>query len=441
MRAHRSTTLALALVVLVTAALLAAAAPPRAAATDYSPGPGTLLWLQMWHPSSIFKKYGERDLVRGPGGDIWVGITGSTSALDSPYTKRVCVARYSASGAPRWRKVLPSPVDMERYCGIAVDRGRNAVVVGYREGSGSPWVVKKLSPSGKTLWTRIVRFAGFAQAASVALDSRGDIYVVGTVRRTATSDDLTLIKFTASGVRKWTRSIDGYEGSYDRGVDVAVDPKDRVYVTGTVGSLMSGTDVAIARYTTAGTQVWLRTWDGAGLNDTAVDLDASATTAAVAANAAGSTVGTAAILKAVPDMTGKTIEARVTAYVARTASWRAVDVNAAGDIAAVGASLLGTNPESIIRGSWSTFYTTWSYAPAGGPAGGESVAVMTDGTVVAGGWETGGGMLVHADLAGGDEWHANPFVGASAEAIVATSGGVYALGQWGHFLVLLKVAM
>ena len=136
MRAHRSTAFALALVVLVAAALLAAAAPPPAAAYDYSPGPGTLLWLQMWHPSSIFMKYGERDLVRGPGGDIWLGITGSTSALDTPYIKRVCVARYSASGAPKWRKVLPSPVNMEHYGGIAVDRGRNAVVVGYRERPG-----------------------------------------------------------------------------------------------------------------------------------------------------------------------------------------------------------------------------------------------------------------------------------------------------------------
>ena len=83
-----------ALVAVVSAALFAAAAPPPAAAYDYSPASGTLLWRRMWHPSSIFMKYGERDLVRGPGGDIWLGITGSTSALDTPYIKRVCVARY-----------------------------------------------------------------------------------------------------------------------------------------------------------------------------------------------------------------------------------------------------------------------------------------------------------------------------------------------------------
>jgi hypothetical protein len=441
MHLRRSTIAAVALAVLLAAALTAAVVPPRASATDYSPPPGTLLWLQTWHPSSTFMKYGERDLVRGPGGDIWLGISGSTRAMDSPYTKRICVARYSPSGAPRWRKVLPSPVDMERYCGIALDRGRNAVVVGYREASGSPWVVRKLSPSGKTLWTRVISFADHAQAVSVALDSHGDIYVVGTVRRTATGDDLTLVKFTASGVRKWTRSISGYEASWDSGVDVAVDSKDRVYVTGTVGSLMSGTDVVIARYTVSGTQVWLRTWDGAGLDDTAVDLDVSATTVAVAANAAGSTVGTAAVLKAVPDMTGKTIEARTAAYVGRSAAWSAVDVNAAGDIAAVGTLRSGTIPEYMIQGRWSTFWTTSSYAPAGGTAGGDSVAVMADGTVIAGGWETGNGMVIDADLKEGEDWRANPFVGVSAERIVATSGGVYAFGEWGDFLLLLKVAM
>lgn len=427
-----------AVVAVVSAALFAAASPPPAAAYDYSPAPGSLLWLQSWHPDSIFMKYSYMDLVRGPGGDLWVGVAGSTSAMDFPYTKRMCIARYSPAGGPRWQKVLSSPTTMEYYTAMAVDRWRNAIVVGRREGSPNPWVITKLSPTGKRLWTRTYAPSAYSfPTDSVAVDSQGGIYVVGTTARTATGDDLTLVKYTASGTRKWTRYINGYEASSDKGVGVAVDPKDRVYVTGTVGSFFSGTDVVVARYTTAGKRLWKLVWDGDGLDDVAVDIDANAAKVAVAANMAEEGgLGEAAILVAEPDMTGKTIQERATGFVGRAAAWADIDVNAEGDIAAA-----GTSGDYLIHTRWSSMTPASSYAPVGGSAGGQSVALSSDGTLVTGGWQSGTGMLLQADTKDGDDWQATSIVDAGAECTVATSTGVYAFGQWGHRLVLVKVQM
>jgi hypothetical protein len=444
MLVRRSITATLAVIVLAAAAAFSAASPPPAAAYDYSPGPGTLLWLQTWHPSRIFMKYGAVDMVRGPGGDLWVGVGGSTSAMDSPYIKRICVARYSPSGGPRWQKVLPSPVEMTYYGAIAVDRGRNAVVVGqrlqYGLAKGYPWVVQKLSPSGRVLWTRTRSSpaeTSFAWPHSVATDSAGSIYVVGQMTRTETGEDLTLVKYSAGGAFRWARYIDGYEGSADTGLGVAVDPKDRVYVTGTVGSFFSGKDVVMARYTTAGKRLWKLVWDGDGLDDVAVDIDANAAKVAVAANMAEEGgLGEAAILVAEPDMTGKTIQERVTGFVGRAAAWADIDVNAAGDIAAA-----GTSGDSLIHMRWSSMVPASSYAPVGGSAGGQSVALSSDGTLVAGGWQTGTGMLLLADTKDGDDWQATSIVSAGAECTVATSSGVYAFGQWGNRFVLVKVQM
>jgi hypothetical protein len=195
--------------------------------------------------------------------------------------------------------------------------------------------------------------------------------------------------------------------------------------------------VVVARYTTTGKRVWKLVWDGDGLDDVAVDIDASAAKVAVAANMAEEGgLGEAVILVAEPDMTGKTIQERATAYLGRAAAWADIDVNAAGDIAAA-----GTSGDYLIHTRWSSMTPASSYAPAGGTAGGKSVALSPDGTLVAGGWQSATGMLLLADTKDGDDWLATSIVNADAACTVATSSGVYAIGEWGDRFVLVKVQM
>jgi hypothetical protein len=323
---------------LVAVILVAAAwmAPPAAAA------PGELLWMQSWDPKGDFLYFDTMDLVRGPGGDLWIGSSARASSGGSNQ-RRPVVARFSQAGAKRWVAVLSGGVDFFYYAGMAVDRGGNAVVAA-RCFAASPrekWLVTKLSPSGKRLWTStrmspVVHSApGGAMPAGVAVDSKSNIYVAGTIERAVTGRDVALCKYTPAGVLKWTRYIDGFEGSDDRGVAVAVDGADRVYVTGTVGSFFAGTDVMLARYSTAGAQVWKRVWDGDGKDDSVGDLAVSAYGVSVA----GASASPAGELRGVVLTVPLTMAEGVPPYVKMTTipgwnvNWSSVAMNAAGDIA------------------------------------------------------------------------------------------------------------
>ncbi len=435
-----------ALVAVVAAALSAAVAPPPAAATDYPPPPGDLLWMQTWHPSLKFGKYGAIEIVRGPGGDLWVGVHGSAMSSDSPYTKRMCVARFSPGGARRWGKVIPSPVEMDFFESLAVDRGRNAILVGERSKwsteTGSPWLVAKVSPAGKVLWTKTVASPAqtSALAADVAVDSAGNIYAVGTMARTATGSDLALVKMSPTGAVQWRRYIDGYAGSTDVGVAVTVDPRDRVYVTGTVGSFFAGKDVVIARYTTAGRQVWKQVWDGQGLDDTAADIDANSSKVAVAATSAGSAgYRRVALLAALPDMNGKAVDATTFTLVDWDSTLAAIDVNGAGDIAAAGTTSQGGIRRVVYAlwaGAGAKYFST--YAPAGEEAWAYGVALSPTGAAVMAGSASSSSadrvLAMSVPFGPGSPWYTAPTLPSrgAGSSVVATAGGVFVAGQYGR---------
>jgi len=452
---HRRFNATAVLVAVVAAATLVAAAllAPPAAASEYPSAPGDLLWMQTWHPRSDFMKYGLIDVVRGPGGDLWLGIGGSTSSGDSPYEKRICVARYSANGVKRWTRVLPSPVSMTFYYGIAVDRRGSAIVVGqrldYDVTTGYPWVITKLSPSGKRLWTKVrpsPAYSDHAKPSGVAVDSRGDIYVSGTMTRTTTGDDVVLTKYASTGALKWTRYIDGYEGSNDTGVDVAVDPKDRVFVLGTMGSFFAGSDITFAQYTTGGKQVGKRTWDGSSHDDVATDLAVTPYNVVIAGSADGAD-GRArgVILLCAANINDYLIPETITSVPGSDLTWTSVAKGTDGPIAA-GGTVTGVGPSEFAYATWpgsmeasATFYPS----PAGS-ATCDDIAMMADGTAVGVGtfYDAGyaGDLHVMSDPQTGSGWRTTVGLPSREDgrSLVVTNSGVYVTGECGQQIGLWK---
>jgi hypothetical protein len=434
---------------LLAAALAVAGAFAGVAAMPAAAAPGDVLWMQTWLPRSDFTKYGAKQVLRGPGGDLWLGVGGSTSSTNDPYAKRMCVARYTPGGVRRWARVLPSPVDMTHLVGISVDRWRNTAVAGWRldyeAPSGYPWVLTKLSPAGKRLWTRTCSspvVANNCLPKAVARDSKGAFYVAGTMARSATGADVALVKYSAAGVKKWQRYIDGYEGSVDAGVCVAVDGSDRVYVTGTVGSFFSGTDVVVARYRTDGTRVWNRVWDNTDSADTAFDLSAGPAGAAVAGTSTGMPDGDdrGFIVTVTP---GGTVAEYVTTVPGKDVSWKSVAMNAVGDVAAGG---------SVVAGSTS-YFAYARYRPAGtdslayysSPVGGAwcyGVWIGADATTVATGvWNSGMDpgetyldTHIVCDVVTGTDWRRTLAMDGlqSGDAVLATGSAVHVLGESGY---------
>jgi len=445
MRSPRPKTLAAlvaALAAVVCAAAFAAAVPPPAAAA----APGDLVWMQTWLPRSDFQKYPDMDLVRGPGGDLWLGVEGSTLSSASPYQKRLCVARYSPAGVARWRVMLKSPVNMDMYSGIAVDRWRNAILIGSRDSRGG--MIVKVGPTGKRLWTKFLPspVVIWSRWSGVAVDSAGNIYVVGTAARAATGDDVVLTKYSPAGAVKWTRFIDGYQGTNDWGAAIAVDAKNRVFVCGTVGGFFSGTDIMLARYTSAGKQVWKKTWDDVGSDDQALALAVSAAGVAVSGSAKDSAFSRSkgVVLKAAIAMGAADQPAEsVTPVTGYDFTWNSVAINAAGDVAA-GGSAQGGGPGRAGTLVWpaagaptASFYSPAEYAAC------NDVAVTSTGTLVGAGIEIIGGntdLQVMSDPLSGAGWRAT--VGLPGiergQSIAVTAGGIYVAGEAGDVIALWK---
>ena len=367
-------------------AALAALLAPAASAT-----PGDQLWTKLW-PTPAIDYYEIRSdpvLVRGPGGDLWIAATGM-DGMDRD--RNYVVLRYAPTGAARWTfETGASPFGSDYAADIAVARDGSAYVTGTTTGRGI-WTIK-VSPAGKRIWARRLgtSFANGAVGFAVACDSHANAYVLGTLDRSGKGRELVLVAYSPRGKLRWTRYLSAPGGGNDIGVDVVVDAKGRCFIAGTVASLHKGTEVALARFTTAGALVWKRIWDGGASKDDVAHALAVSKAGVAVAGATMPATGNAqgVVLKAKLSMTkAAKLRALRSAVPGLDLGWASVATNGAGEVAATGEATSGGTSEFAVAkwlatGAVATFT---HYTPLSGAASGHRVWLTSGGTVVAAGW-------------------------------------------------------
>ncbi|HPQ67513.1 MAG TPA: hypothetical protein PKW95_00200 [bacterium] len=123
------------------------------------------------------------------------------------------------------------------------------------------------------LWAQevdwVARFDGGGTINDIALamaaDASGNVYVAGYSYGPTGDDDVRLVKFSAAGEFLWTQYYSGGVGWDDaRDLHVAADGTVTI-----VGFTTTEKDRAalLAQYAPDGTQNWLTTWDGGGIDD------------------------------------------------------------------------------------------------------------------------------------------------------------------------------
>jgi uncharacterized delta-60 repeat protein len=127
----------------------------------------------------------------------------------------------------------------------------------------------KYSPSGDLLWTRRYNgpAGGYDEPKAIAVDSQGNIYVAGTSLGFWTDDDFLTIKYSPDGQELWVRREKGPDLSWGELVAMAVDSQDNVYVTGYSGYFGTLT----IKYDTNGQRLWRRYYDKAEARAMSVD--------------------------------------------------------------------------------------------------------------------------------------------------------------------------
>jgi ABC-type amino acid transport substrate-binding protein len=214
--------------------------------------------------------FGDKVSARGTAADI------SVEANSVPGMNAILV-KYSTSGTALWARTVTAGSGQSSLYAVAADGMGNiyatgeasAVSFGHNAdvpGTSSGTVLVKYNGAGDSQWAKSVTAGaggrGGPDFSSVAIDKSGNIYVAGSVAGkgkfafgdnvtvSGTSMDATvlLVKYSATGVAQWARSMTG--DSYHAGFySIATDSAGNTYAAGGLqegkGALSFGNGVSV----------------------------------------------------------------------------------------------------------------------------------------------------------------------------------------------------
>lgn len=215
-------------------------------------------------------------------GTTYTAIDGVTKAGLSDFF----VTKYNSSGTNLYTKLMGVPARYTYGRAVATDSSGNVYVTGYTTGNLDgiartgyrDFFVTKYNSSGVKQYTKLLGVAkANTEATSVATDSSGNVYVVGTAFGALDGIALTGItdffvtKYNSSGELQYVKQL-GVAGKATTGASVATDADGNVYVSGTTygaldGIALTGTsDFFVTKYDGSGVKQFTRLLGVAGAN-------------------------------------------------------------------------------------------------------------------------------------------------------------------------------
>ncbi|MEO8514155.1 MAG: SBBP repeat-containing protein [Ignavibacteria bacterium] len=221
----------------------------------YTPG-GTLVWE---------KKYESPNNGNDKGTSVAVDIYGSiyvAGRTENPGTGYdYLVLKYNSSGVQQWVRTydgLGHGSDMIRKMVLT----SNAVyVTGYSdgEGTGKDYLTIKYNLTGGLYYAK--RYNGPSndedRGESLVVDNTGNAYVTG-YSKSNTGFDYATVKYNSMGALQWLNREDGVNHTDDYARDIAIDGDGDIYVTGEFKKADDDYQLATVKYSSSGTQKWLK---------------------------------------------------------------------------------------------------------------------------------------------------------------------------------------
>jgi len=186
----------------------------------------------------------------------------------------------SAATTRLWVKRYSGPAkNVDEAAGLAFDGTGNVYVAGRTVvvGKGYDYLVIKYGPNGGQKWARRYNGPGngWDGARAIVVDAAGNAYVTGMSTGAGGGGDIATVKYDAAGTQKWVMRYSN--GPYfDEAKDIAIDNAGNVIVVGASAAKYSGKDFVTIKYTPDGGVVWVKRYNGpAGDADvgTAVAVD------------------------------------------------------------------------------------------------------------------------------------------------------------------------
>ena len=147
--------------------------------------------------------------------------------------------------------------------GVTHDSSGNVYIAGYTGSSGqgsNDILVAKYNSSGTIQWQRTLGAGGNDKGVGVALDSSNNVYVAGLINNQSTGRyEGLIVKYNNSGAIQWQRML-GISNAHSFFNGVGIDSSDNVYVSGRTagGGGQGSNDFLIAKYNSSGAIQWQR---------------------------------------------------------------------------------------------------------------------------------------------------------------------------------------
>ena len=229
----------------------------------FSPS-GDLLWDRFYCEGTIGKARGESVVVDGAGNVYLVGLTG-----DTPYD--VFIAKFDSDGNLLWDRTWGG-ANSEYAYDIALDSSGNLYIVGHTNSFGLPdfhVFIAKFSSAGSLLWDRIWQAGDMSSGEAVTIDPEDNIYV-GLSANIAGDWEAAIAKFDSDGNLLWDRTWGGDDE--DDGYSITLDSVGGIYLAGYTTSFPIGDENGfIAKFDSFGNLLWDMVWgetiDSEWIND------------------------------------------------------------------------------------------------------------------------------------------------------------------------------
>ena len=168
-----------------------------------------------------------------------------------------------------WIDTIPNGLDPYFQCHLTLDPDGNVYAAGNIVTGNLNIFVKKISPSGSTVWSQTFDYGHDDDIMAITYSNTGYVYIAGKSNN-GSDDDIFLGKVSASdGHMQWYKTID--YGADDQAWGVAVDNSGAPYIAGFVHQ-NSLKNVFLAKIDpTYSTVLWSTTYNG-GRNDWANGL-------------------------------------------------------------------------------------------------------------------------------------------------------------------------
>ncbi|MBC8071443.1 MAG: hypothetical protein IAG13_24160 [Deltaproteobacteria bacterium] len=236
---------------------------------------GTVLWTVTYDGNAHGSDQGNGVAVDDADN---VFVAGSESSGGTP---RGWLRAFDADGNASWTEVHASAAGGVNYTEVTVDPDGDVVVAGSAAatGQGNNAVVRKYNFDGDTLWTEMFDDGDALDqvANGIGTDLEGYFAESGT-----DDGDIFVRRLDENGNEMWRDTVDGI--GTDSGRRLAIDSEGNIVVVGLL-SEPEGSRIWTRKYNSNGNTVWTRIADEAGngsmgARDVAVDADGSVYVAA-----------------------------------------------------------------------------------------------------------------------------------------------------------------